>query len=157
MRRGPIAERNGWKLFAHPAFSEPFDKLLETVEVFEQRSPQSYPSHPTAKLLKRVTDLILEEIPRDPNAAEFQLGNTMGREYRHWRRAKFLGRFRLFFRFSAAHKAIVYAWVNDETTLRKAGAKNDPYAIFVKRLRRGNPPDGWDDLLEAAERLKRPR
>ena len=89
----------------------------------------------------------IPEIPRDPNAAEFQLGNTLGPAHRHWRRAKFLGRFRLFFRFSSMHKAIVYAWVNDETTLRKAGARSDPYAAFSRQLREGNPPDGWEDLL----------
>ena len=71
--------------------------------------------------------------------------------YRHWRRAKFLGRFRLFFRFSSAHKTIVYAWVKDETTLRKAGARTDPYAVFMRRLREGNPPDRWDELLGRAE------
>jgi len=95
--------------------------------------------------------LILVEIPRDPNAAEFQLGNTLGRAHRHWRRAKFLGRFRLFFRFSTAHKAIVYAWVNDETTLRKAGSKTDPYVLLTKRLQEGDPPDNWEDLFREAE------
>jgi toxin YhaV len=38
-------------------------------------------------------DLILVEAPRDPNAAEFQLGDTFGPAYRHWRRKKFLGDF----------------------------------------------------------------
>jgi toxin YhaV len=95
--------------------------------------------------------VILVEVPRDPNALEFQLGNTLGPAYRHWRRATFLGRFRLFFRFSSAHKAIVYAWVNDETTLRKAGAHSDPYAVFNRRLQGGNPPDDWEALLREAE------
>ncbi len=61
--------------------------------------------------------------------------------------------FRLFFRFSSSHKAIVYAWVNDETTLRKAGAQRDPYAIFTKRLKEGNPPDDWDSLVKHATSL----
>src|SRR5207245_681355 len=86
------------------------------------------------------------------NAVEFQLVNTLGPLHRHWRRAKFLGRFRLFFRFSSAHKAIIYAWVNDENTLRKAGARNDPYAIFNKRLKDGTPPDDWDDLVRGSAR-----
>src|SRR5262249_54437889 len=95
-------------------------------------------------------DLILEEIPRDPNAAEFQLGNTMGTAHRHWRRAKFLGRFRLFYRFSSAEKAIIYAWVNDETTLRKSGSQTDPYVMSKKRLQEGNPPDNSDELFHGA-------
>jgi hypothetical protein len=48
-----------------------------------KRQPESHRNHPKAKLLKRVTDLVLVEIPRDPNAAEFQLGNTLGPVYRH--------------------------------------------------------------------------
>jgi toxin YhaV len=61
------------------------------VEALAKRQPESYRNHPKAKLLKRVMDLVLVEIPRDPNAAEFQLDNTLGPAYRHWRRAKFLG------------------------------------------------------------------
>ena len=33
-----------------------------------------------------------------------------------------MGRFRLFFRFDSASRIAVYAWVNDENTMRKAGA-----------------------------------
>jgi toxin YhaV len=125
--------------------------LIRTVEALKKQQPKTYRNHPKTKLLKRVLDLILAEIPRDPNAAVFQLGNTLGPAYRHWRRAKFLGRFRLFFRFSSTHKAIVYAWVNDETTLRKAGAQSDPYAVFTRRLQEGNPPDNWEALFREAE------
>ncbi|MGA2591183.1 MAG: type II toxin-antitoxin system YhaV family toxin [Bryobacteraceae bacterium] len=142
--------RNGWKLYAHPAFGEKLELLIRAVETLEKRQPQTLREHPKTKLLKRVLDLILVEIPRDPNAAEFQLGNTLGPVHRHWRRAKFLGRFRLFFRFSSAHKAIVYAWVNDETTLRKAGSRTDPYTVFIRKLQEGNPPDEWDGLLREA-------
>jgi toxin YhaV len=154
MPAAPVTERNGWKLYAHPAFGERLENLIRMVEALEKRQPTSYRSHPRAKLLKRTLDVILTEIPRDPNGAEFQLGNTLGSARRHWRRAKFLGRFRLFFRFSSAHKTIVYAWVNDETTLRKAGANSDPYAIFIKRLLEGNPPDDWDGLLRKSKGLE---
>jgi toxin YhaV len=155
MRPAALTEGSGWKLYAHPAFSQRWESLIRTVEALAKRQPESYRNHPKAKLLKRVMDLVLVEIPRDPNAAEFQLGNTLGPAYRHWRRAKFLGRFRLFFRFSTAHRAIVYAWVNDETTLRKAGARSDPYAVFTRRLQEGNPPDNWDTLLQKAKRVER--
>jgi hypothetical protein len=85
-----------------------------------KEQPESYEGRPKTKLLRRTLELILDEILRDPNAVEYRLGNTLGPAYRHWRRAKFLGRFRLFYRFSTAHKAIVYAWVIDETTLAKS-------------------------------------
>jgi toxin YhaV len=142
------AERHGWKLFQYPAFKERFSALEAEVTLLRKRQTEDYPSHPKAKLLKRILDLIEEEIPRNPGAPEYLQGNTLGPAYRHWRRAKFLGRFRLFFRYSSQEKIILYAWVSDENTLRKAGAKTDPYALFQKRLLAGDPPDDWDDLMK---------
>jgi toxin YhaV len=46
---------------------------------------------------------------------------------------------------------VVYAWVNDRDTLRKAGAASDPYAVFSAMLAAGNPPDDWPKLLAAAQ------
>ena len=119
MSTGPFSVRNGWSLYPYPAFGDAFERLQDAVEDLKKKHPANYEGHPKAKLLRRILELILDEIPRDPNAAAYQLGNTLGPAHRHWRRAKFLGRFRLFYRFSAAHKAIVYAWVNDETTSAK--------------------------------------
>ena len=78
----------------------------------------------------------------------------MGPEFRHWRRAKIGRRFRLFFRYDSRSKVIVYAWVNDENTLRSSGSKSDPYAVFLKMLERGNPPDTWDLLLRQSKKIK---
>ena len=95
---------------------------------------------------------MLDRIPRDPLAPDFRQGNALDREHRHWFRAKFGGgRFRLFFRADSRAKMIVYAWVNDRDTLRKAGASSDPYAVFAGMLASGNPPDVWPALLAAAE------
>lgn len=49
---------------------------------------------------------------------------------------------------------IVYAWVNDRDTLRKAGAKSDPYAVFARMLAAGNPPDDWPALLATAQAME---
>jgi toxin YhaV len=68
MSFGPCAERNGWKLFAHPAFGDKVQHLIETVDQLRQRQPWQYAHHPKAKLLKRILDLILIEIPKDPNS-----------------------------------------------------------------------------------------
>jgi len=77
---------------------------LRVVQKLKKEQPERYAGHPKAKLLKRILELILNEIPRNPNSVEYQLGNTLGPAHRHWRRAKFLGRFRLFYRFSTAHR-----------------------------------------------------
>jgi Toxin with endonuclease activity, of toxin-antitoxin system len=60
---------------------------------------------------------------------------------------------RLFFRFSTEKKIIIYVWVNDEKSLRKAGAKTDPYSLFQAMLRSGNPPQSLDHLLAASKEL----
>ena len=146
--------KSGWKLFVHTAFSEKLDALVAEVERLRTADRKGYKQHPKTKLLKRIVDLVEIEIPRNPGAAEYSLGNTLGPEHRHWRRAKFLGRFRLFFRYSSKDRVIIYAWVNDQNTLRKAGGRNDPYTIFNSLLRKGRPPDGWDALMMEAASLR---
>ena len=146
--------KSGWKLFVHTAFSEKLDALVAEVERLRTADRKGYKQHPKTKLLKRIVDLIEVEIPRDPGASKYALGSTLGPEYRHWRRAKFLGRFRLFFRYSSKDRVIIYAWINDQNTLRKAGGRNDPYTIFTSLLRKGRPPDGWDALIREAATLK---
>jgi toxin YhaV len=42
--------------------------------------------------------------------------------------------------------------VNDASTKRAHGSKADAYAVFGKMLDSGHPPDGWNALLEEAER-----
>lgn len=149
-----FAERNGWKLLKHPAFGDPYQALLIEVEQLKATHPQDWQSHPKVKLLARIQALIYDEIPNNPNNAEYSQGNTLGATNRHWRRAKFLQRFRLFFRFDSKSRIIIYAWVNDENTLRKAGAKTDPYTVFEKRLKQKQPPSDWADLLLQSESLE---
>ena len=91
---------------------------------------------------------MFETIPADPTRSEYRQGNTLGSQHRHWFRAKFgRQRFRLFFRYSAASKVIIYVWVNDFERLRTRGARSDAYAVFSAMLKRGNPPDDWNALV----------
>ena len=136
-------EVNGWTLFTHPLFREQLENLTKRVEILSRDRPADYHSHPSAKLLATVRRYILENIPSDPASREFRLGHALGADNRHWFRAKFHQRFRLFFRFSTKHKVIIYAWINDESTLRKAGSKTDPYTVFKSMLERGNPPESF--------------
>lgn len=138
---------NGWTLYLHPLFEEQLKKLISRVEALQAKDPLGYREKPATKLLATINLYIREIIPRDPNAAEFRQGNTLGTDNRHWFRAKFHERYRLFYRFSNKEKVIVYAWVNDENTLRKAGSKTDPYTIFRTMLNSGNPPSTMAELL----------
>jgi toxin YhaV len=148
----PFDERNGWRLFQHPAFRRQFDALTGEVERLWTALPrQEFEQHAKVRLLARIRKLILEDIPSDPAAKAYEQGNTLGTARRHWRRAKFNQRFRLFFRFQSKARVIVYAWMNDEGTLRARGSRSDVYAVFGHRLESGDPPDDWDDLLSACE------
>jgi toxin YhaV len=146
-------EANGWRLFQYPLFARQLKELTEAVEQLSIGQPHSYKEHSKTKLLATIHRLITETIPRNPNAAEFRQGGTLGPDNRHWFRAKFHQRYRLFFRFSSKDKVIVYVWVNDESTLRKAGARTDVYAVFRSMLDAGDPPRTLEALLRSATDL----
>ncbi len=114
-------ESNGWTLYLHPLFRQQLESLTARVEQLRAADPTGYKHEPATKLLTTINRYLREIVLRDPNAAEFRQGNTLGTDNRHWLRAKFHQRYRLFYRFSSKEKVIVYAWVNDENTLRKAG------------------------------------
>jgi toxin YhaV len=145
---------NGWKLYLYPLFDRQLEQLESRVEALALKSPGDYQEHPASKLLATIHRYIREIIPRDPNAPEFRQGNTLGADNRHWFRAKFHERYRLFFRFSSKEKVIVYAWMNDERSLRKSGSKTDPYRIFRELLEAGEPPHSIEQLLRRAKEVK---
>ncbi|MGO8817654.1 MAG: type II toxin-antitoxin system YhaV family toxin [Terriglobia bacterium] len=147
-------DAHGWTLYLHPLFQQQLEKLTAQVETLQAKDPQRYKEQSPTKLLATINRCIREIIPRDPNAPEFRQGNTLGADNRQWFRAKFHERYRLFFRFSSKEKVIVYAWVNDEGTLRKAGSRSDPYAVFRALLKSGNPPGTMAELLAVSARLE---
>ncbi len=139
-------------MFAHPLFLAQLEKLTVAVEKLQQSDPVDYQKTANAKLLAALRQLVFETIPSDPTRADYRQGGTLGSDRKHWFRAKFgNGRFRLFFRFDSKAKIIIFAWVNDETTLRTYGSKTDAYAVFRKMLDEGNPPDSWSALLDASK------
>jgi toxin YhaV len=143
-------ERHGWILLFHDCVVEQLQTLYAATERAQRNDPQNYHSNANVKLFRSLTQLILEVVPTDPGRAEYRQGNTLGLEHRHWRRAKIGRRFRLFFRYDSRSKTIVFAWVNDERTLRSSGSKSDPYAVFETMLKKGNPPDDWETLVAAS-------
>lgn len=144
-------ERHGWTLLFHEGAVGQLRKLHAAAQRAERNDPQGGAGNANVKLFRALSQLIIDAVPSDPARDEFRQGNTLSPAYRHWRRAKIGRRFRLFFRYDSKAKVIVYAWVNDEQTLRSAGSKSDPYAVFEKMLGRGNPPDDWNALIAASE------
>jgi toxin YhaV len=148
---------NGWTLYEHPLFAAQLETLTVAVERAREKDPKGYTSTANAKLLAAMRKLMFEATPVDPTRPEFRQGGTLGPSRKHWFRAKFgAGRFRLFFRYSSSAKIIIYAWVNDASTLRSYGSKSDAYAVFKSMLDKGNPPDDWAALMAQSSVLSEP-
>ena len=140
-------QRHGWTLLFHECVSEQLQKLHAAAERAKQQDPLGADTNANVRLFAALSKLIFDAVPSDPNREEYRQGNTMGPTFRHWRRAKVGRRFRLFFRFDSKSRIIVFAWVNDENTLRSSGSKSDPYAVFQRMVERGHPPDDWAALV----------
>lgn len=122
--------------------------LLNRARWLKKHNPKTYQSHPDFKLLQSVWR-VMQESRKDPKHDRYLLGNTLGTTNRHWRRCKegLPQRYRLFFRFSSSERICVYAWLNDENTLRNAGSKSDVYTVFKHLLNKGLVPQEFADLL----------
>ena len=144
---------NGYQLFVWSGFLDRWQALRREVERLKALHPDTYRSMPATKLFAAVRSATLRHIPNNPASPSFRQGNALGRDFRHWRRATFFQRFRLFFRFSEEMSVIVYVWLNDEPTLRKRGARTDPYTVFRTMLERGTPPTDWQALVHACQIL----
>lgn len=142
---------NGWTLYTHPLFKEQYLSLKTQVEALRKKDSKGYLKKNATKRLAAIQRLVFELIPHDPTNSEFRQGSTLGDDKKHWFRAKFFQQYRLFFRYHLESKVIVYAWVNDEKNKRAYGSKTDAYKVFQKMLESGNPPETWEELLNAAK------
>lgn len=141
---------NGWAIFAHPMFLDQLEALTQQVEAYRQKDATGYVKKNAAKRLAAIAKLMFEVIPQDPSRPEYRQGNTLGAERKHWFRAKFFQQYRLFFRYHALSKVIVFAWVNDEDSKRAYESSDDAYRVFRRMVGSGHPPDNWDLLLAQA-------
>lgn len=141
---------NGWTLFAHPIFLEQIEALTAQVEALKRKDPASYTGKNASKRLAAIAKLAFEVIPQEPTRPEYRQGSTLGDENKHWFRAKFFQQYRLFFRFHASAKVIVFAWVNDKDTKRAYESADDAYRVFRRMLDNGRPPSDWEELLAEA-------
>lgn len=142
---------HGWTVFAHPLFLAQLEALMQQVDAVRQKDPVDYVKKNASKRLAAISKLAFDIIPQDPARPEYRQGGTLGDDHKHWFRAKFFQQYRLFFRYHAQSRIIVYAWVNDEDTKRAYNSSDDAYLVFRKMLENGQPPDDWDTLLAEAE------
>ncbi|QNG77640.1 Ribonuclease toxin YhaV [Stenotrophomonas maltophilia] len=99
-----------------PSVLAQIEALAQQVEASKQKDPVGYVKKNASNRLAAITKLAFDVIPQDPTRPEYRQGGTLGDEHKHWFRAKFFQQYRLFFRYHAPSKVIVFAWVNDEDT-----------------------------------------
>lgn len=165
-----VFEVNGYGLYALKIFNMEYRRLQAQADKLISKAEKLYAqgkvelaeqtlSKPAVKLFEAVRYITLNTVPANPNDKGFRLGNNMlGKKFNDWRRVKrktLPDRYRLFFRFnSTPPKSIVYAWLNDETCLRKDGARTDAYHVFKGKLEAKKVPNSWDDLIAEAVALE---
>lgn len=143
---------NGWTVLAHPCFLSQFKDFLADFEESRQKYPNDYKKKIAYKLLRALQKVAFADIPQNPTDPKYRQGDTLGKNYKSWFRAKFGdSRYRLFFRYNLEQKIIILAWVNDEDTLRTYGSKKDAYHVFSKMLDNGYPPNDWKNLFKNAK------
>jgi toxin YhaV len=138
-----------WTILFHPLLLDQLERLVAAAE--RERQADRETEGPNAKLVAALRHLMFEEIPEDPSRPRYRHGGALGDDLKHWLRAKCgNGRFRLFFRYRRDAGLLVFAWVNDQHSLRAYGSRTDAYAVFRRMLGEGNPPDDWAALVRAA-------
>lgn len=137
-----------WNIFYTKIFQIILSKLEKEVLALSSVEPESYLSHPKTKLLQRVFMAITKDVPADPNNKKFRLGSFLGKRYKSWRRVKdgLPDRYRLFFQFLSTDNKIIFAWINDENTLRKNGSRTDVYTTFKRLVDGGKIQNDYKEL-----------
>lgn len=143
---------HGWTVFSHPLFLVQIEALAQQVEMLKLKDPAGYVKKNASKRLAAIAKLAFDVIPQNPTRPEYRQGGTLGNDHKHWFRAKFFQQYRLFFRYHATSKVIVYAWVNAEDSKRAYESSDDAYRVFRKMLESGHPPDDWGQLLGEARK-----
>jgi toxin YhaV len=142
-----------WKILFFSLFKEQYKDLVLEVSQLKAKQPGTYKTHPKTKLLGHLQKAIFKDVPADPCHAKYNLGKTLGLEYKNFKRVKqeLPSRYRLFFRFDSESKMIIFIWMNDEHSLRKKGSRRDVYAVFKQMIERGEVPKTFDRLKSSSE------
>jgi len=146
-------QKNGWNLFQFKPFAQRLATLTQDVARLAQADPVGYKQLPKTKLLASVYQSMTVTVPTNPADPVFRLAHTLGKTHGNWLRVKkgLPQRYRMFFMFASKPLAVViYAWLNDEDTLRKEGSRTDVYDVFKRMLERGDVPSTIVELIQAS-------
>lgn len=138
-------------------FARRYAQLEDRLLYLAQKDPEGYVRHEEVKFFKRVRNA-MNVCLEDPSRKEYEMGDllarqqhngkSLGKGHGHWRRIKkdMPSRYRLFFVFSLAACEVIFAWLNDEDSLRRAGHKKDVYAVFARLVASGKIPGLYSAL-----------
>ena len=130
-----MTTKNSYLLKTHEIFFQRTVELNNEVRALSKRlSPEVLAQHETVKLAHRVYQATLDTIPDNPDHPSYRLKADL-KKYRRYKQG--LGRYRLFFAFSTTPTIILSLYLNERTTLRKEGDRNDPYERFRTFVRQG--------------------
>jgi len=148
-------EHQGWEIYWHYHFKQRFIKLLSEVEKLAKKNPENFIDSPAYKHFKSVKTVVFDRISHNPTDKQFNLGNTLGKTFRHWKRAKkeMPPRYRVFFQYSSSQNTIILAWLNDEKSIRRDGHKHDVYNVFKKMLSNKTMPNTYNDLVDNSDEV----
>lgn len=122
--------KSNYLLKCHKFYCDRIDSLKQEIkELKDSLTKEEFSKHPDVKFAVRVRKATKESIPEDPDRKEYQLRGDL-KKYRRYKQG--LQRYRLFFTFSTKPPIILYLYLNDKSTLRKEGSKNDLYNVFSK-------------------------
>lgn len=125
-----MVAKSNYLLKCHKFYSDRVESLKQEIKKLKDALlEEEFSQHPDVKFAVRVREATKEIIPEDPDRRDYQLHGDL-KKYRRYKQG--LQRYRLFFAFSTKPPVILYLYLNDKSSLRKEGSKNDPYNIFSK-------------------------
>lgn len=141
----------------HPVFGDRYAALRdEARRLKDQLEPEQWRAHPVVKLAAGIRRMVMEVVPQDALAPAFRLRGDL----EAFCRASGIAlppRYRLFWVVSPTTRVVIFLYLNDETTLREAGARTDPYQVFARMVRRGQIGPDFESNLAAWQRARRGR
>jgi len=140
-------QRHGWTLLFHGGFIEQLRKVKAAAVPVSDSEPQQFDGDANAKLFQALSHWVMDAVPCDPSRDAFRHCNIAEPAHSNWRCAKIGGRFRLFFRYDARAKVIVFAALKDRATAMAPSSERsdalssriDPTVTKVRRRRRTGP------------------
>jgi toxin YhaV len=118
-------QRHGWTLLFHEGLIEQLRKVQAAALHASDSELQRLDGNANATLFQALSHWVMDAVPGDPSRDAFRHCNIAEPAHSNWRCAKIGGRFRLFFRYDARAKVIVFAALQDWTALDAAVTKGE--------------------------------